>query len=164
MNRFLEKFNLVGIILLAALCAIQWRVNRDANVEAAQLRKTQLEQSAQIAEHKKTIAGQTIDLESFRTELMATKGAEKELAGKLSEAERANRQLVVETEQLKATLTNWVAAIAERDEQLRRASTNIQELIVARDDVIEKYNGLVKQHNQLVAQVNRPATNSEPKN
>jgi hypothetical protein len=68
---------------------------------------------------------------------------------------------------LKATLTNWVAAIAERDEQLRRASTNIQELIAARDEAIEKYNGLVKQHNQLVAQValvNREATNSVPKN
>ena len=115
MNRFLEKFNLVGIVVLAALCAFQWRVNRDANVEANQLRKTQMEQSAQIAEHKKTIAGQTIDLESFRTNLMATKNAEKEVARKLSEAERENRQLVVETEQLKATLTNWVAAIAERD-------------------------------------------------
>jgi chromosome segregation ATPase len=164
MNRFVEKFNLIGIVALAALCVFQWRVNREVNTEVARLQKTGHERNAKIAEQEKTIAGQGADLESFRTQLHAAKGVEKELTAKIVEAERANRQLSVEGEQLKLSLTNWAAAVSERDEQLRRAATNIQELISSRDEAIAKYNALAKQHNQLVADVNRAGTNTAAKN
>jgi hypothetical protein len=149
---------------LAALCAFQWRVNRETNTELIGLQKRQHEQSAEIGRQQKTIAGQGADLETIRSQLTAAKRAEIELAGKLAGQERANQQLTVEADQLKLSLTNWVAAVSERDEQLRRATTNLQELIHARDEAIDKYNALAKQHNQLVADVNRSATNSAAKN
>jgi chromosome segregation ATPase len=164
MNRFLTKLNLLGVFALAALCVFQWRINREANIDVIGLQKSQREQSAKIAEHEKTIAGHVVDLESFRAQLTATKNAEKELTSKLTAADRNNHQLTIEVEQLKLSLTTWAAAVSERDEQLRRATTNIQDLIASRDEAIEKYNGLAKQHNQLVADLNRAATNSTAKN
>ena len=164
MNRFLTKLNLLGILGLAALCVFQWRINREANIEVIRLQKTQGEQSAKIVEHEKTIAGQGADLESFRAQLTATKTAEKELLTKLAAADRGNHQLTIEVEQLKLSLTNWAAAVSERDQQLRRATTNVQDLIASRDEAIEKYNALAKQHNQLVVDLNRAATNSTAKN
>ena len=33
MSRFLQWFNLFGILALAALCAVQWRANRRLNLD-----------------------------------------------------------------------------------------------------------------------------------
>ena len=160
MNRLLEKINLAGVIALAGLCVFQWRVNRDVNTEVIRLQKAQQEQSAKIAEQEKTIGGQTADLETFRTHLTTAKSGEKELRGKLAESERANSQLGVEADQLKNSLTNWVAAVNERDKQLQLATEQLKGVVEARDEAIEKYNALAKTHNQLVAEVNRTRTNA----
>jgi DNA gyrase/topoisomerase IV subunit A len=160
MNKALEKLNLLGVLALAALCVVQWRVNREANTAVVRMEKAQQEQSAKIAEQEKEIAGNRADLESFRSQLIATKSSETELSRKVVEAERANRQLTVEVEGLKESLTNWVVAVRERDVQLQRAATEIKGVVEARDEAIEKYNALAKTHNQLVADVNRAATNA----
>lgn len=164
MNRFLERVNLVGVVALAGVCVFQWRINRDVNTEVIHLQKTQQEQSAEIGEQEKTIAGQVADLETFRSQLIGAKADEKETRAKLTASERANRQLSAEAEQLKASLTNWVAAVKERDKQLEHTMTDLKSVIESRDDAIEKYNALAKTHNQLVADVNRSATNATSKN
>jgi chromosome segregation ATPase len=160
MNKALEKLNLLGVLALAALCVFQWRVNREANTAVMRMEKAQQQQSAKIAEQEKEIAGNRADLESFRSQLMTTKTSETELNRQVAEAEKANRQLTAEVHGLKESLTNWVAAVRERDAQLQRAAKEIQGVVESRDEAIEKYNTLAKTHNQLVADVNRAATNA----
>lgn len=160
MNRFLERLNLIGVIALAILCAFQWRVNRDVNTELNRLQKARQEQSAKAAEQEKTIAGQGADLEMFRAQLASARTGEKELRTRLAEAERASRQSEAEAEQLKSSLTNWVAAATQRDKQLERAAADLKSLAEARDDAIDKYNELARKHNQLVQDFNRAATNA----
>jgi chromosome segregation ATPase len=164
MNRFLERLNLIGVLALAGLCVFQWRVNREVNTQVNRLQKTQFEQTAKIAEQQKTIAGQGMDLETFRAQLLASKSEEKQLSANLFDSERTNRQLDSQVGQLKESLTNWVAAVSERDKQLEHITANLKSLIEARDEAIEKYNTLAKTHNQLVADFNRMATNTQAKN
>lgn len=110
------------------------------------------------------MAGQAADIESFRAQLVASKVEEKKLRDKLGEAERATRQITVEPEQLRVSLTNWVNAVNERDKQLENTATQVKELLQSRDDAIEKYNALAKTHNRLVADFNRSVTNATTKN
>ena len=160
MNKALERLNLLGVLALAALCIFQWRANREANTETLRLEKARQEQSSKIAEQDKEIAGQRADLDVFRAQLTTTKAAEMELGRKVAEGDRANRQLVAEVEALKSSLTNWVAAVRERDQQIQVAGAELKKVAESRDEAIEKYNALAKTHNQLVADVNRAATNS----
>jgi chromosome segregation ATPase len=159
MNKFLERFNLIGVVALAGLCVMQWKVNRDVNTEVIRLQKAQLEQGAKIKDQEKTIVGQASDLETFRAQLVTAMDEKKSLGGKSVEMERANRQLEAETGQLKSSLTNWVAAVKARDEQLQETTTQLKTAVASRDEAIDKYNDLAKKHNQLVADFNRAATN-----
>jgi chromosome segregation ATPase len=160
MNRFLEKLNLVGVIILAGLCVAQWKINRDANLDLQHAQKIQREQTTKLADQEKMIQGQVADLEVFRAQLLETKASEKELENKFTVVDRANHELTNERDQLKTSISNWDASVKARDEQLRQASTNLQKLVQSRDDAIEKYNDLAKRHNQLVGEVNAARTNT----
>src|SRR5690349_7464292 len=107
MNKALEKLNLLGVLALAALCVFQWRVNREANTAVVKMEKAEHALNVKIAEQEKEIAGNRADLETFRSQLMATKSSEAEFSRKFAEADKANRQLTVEVEGLKESLTNW---------------------------------------------------------
>lgn len=160
MKRALEIFNLLGVVALAALCAFQWRVNRETNLELQRVRQLQAEQAAKLGEQQKSIEGHVADLAMFRGQLMSTKSSETELRAQLAKSERANSQLAAERDALKTSVKNWSAAVAERDAQLTIAATNIQELIQARDEAVQKHNDLARRHNQLIAErEQRAATN-----
>ena len=160
MNRFLEKINLLGVVILAVLCVAQWKINRAANLELQTTQLLNREQTTRISEQEKTIQASTADLEAFRGQLVTTKGSEKNLEKKLAELERKTLQLASENGALKSSVTNWAAAVETRDHQLHQAVTNIQTLVFSRDDAIEKFNDLAKRQNELVAEINRSRTNT----
>lgn len=156
MKRALEIFNLLGVVVLAALCAFQWRVNRETNLELRRVQELQSEQSAKLAKQQKAIEGHLADLETFREQLTSTKSSETNLRNQLAKTERVNLQLTAERDQLKTSVAKWSAAIDERDEQLKIAATNIQTLIASRDEAVRKHNELARVHNQLVAERQSP--------
>ena len=160
MNRFFEKINLIGVIILAMLCVAQWKINRAANLNLQAAQKLNREQTAKISEYEKSIQASAADLESFRSQIIAAKAGEKDLEKKLADSERNSLQLTSENGALKTAITNWAAAVETRDQQLHQAVTNIQFVVQSRDEAIEKFNALAKRQNELVAEINRSRTNT----
>ena len=150
MNRFLQYANLIGVAALAVLCAFQWNVNRRVNLEASALEKTRLELNAKLAEHDKTIKGQAQDLDTFREQISLATTSLEETETKLAKAGREVAQLETEREQLKASVTNWAAAVTARDERIKEANERIQQLGTDLNASIRKFNELAEAHSQLV--------------
>ena len=150
MNRFLHWFNLVGVLALAILCVLQWRANRQLNLEVNRREQLGLEQSARLEEQARTSAGQTSDLSSLRTHLARVSGELAQTADKLAAAERQLRQMAAERDQLKTSVTNWAAAVAARDERIKQTAAQLQTLARERNDAVKQFNELAIRHNQLV--------------
>jgi uncharacterized coiled-coil DUF342 family protein len=148
-NRFLQYCNLVGVVALAALCVVQWRANRQAWLQVGGLEQTRLEQAAKLAEQDKALKGCAADLDNFRDQLSRVHGALKETEAGLAVSERRSRQLTSECDQLKTSLTNWVAAVSAREEQLKKANEQVQKLADARNETVVKFNELAEKYNAL---------------
>ena len=168
MNRGLQLINLLGVLLLAALCVVQWQVNRRTNLRAIELDRIGQDQRTKISEQEKTIKGQTADLDSFREQLTRTHTTLKETETRLATVEGEVRQLTNEREQLKASITNWVAAVTARDEQLKTANVELQKLGNERNEVVGKFNELAAKYNSVVKDLNeeraRQSTNTARSN
>jgi chromosome segregation ATPase len=170
-NRALQWINLVGVLALAALCAVQWRVNRRVNLQVIALEQTGDEQAAQIAERDKTIKSYVADLDEFRQRLKLAESQLTELDDKLRLTVRERDQLVVDRnaliklrDELKASLEKWQAAVAERDAALAKATDQIKALAADRNEAVarfnelaEKYNGIVKDPDKSRAAASRPS-------
>jgi len=157
MNRFLNGFNLLGVIALAALCAVQWRNNGRINLQLIDLEKTRIAQSTKIAEQEKAIKGYVADLDDFRERLTRSEAALDKMETKLNTTIKERNQLtaqrdqlVAERDELKTTLDKWVAAVAERDKVLKQAGDEVQTLLQQRNDAIARFNDLVGKYNALV--------------
>jgi uncharacterized coiled-coil DUF342 family protein len=150
MNRFLHYFNFAGILALAILCAFQWQANRTANLEVIRLEKIGLQQASNLAEKEKTLKGSASDLESFRQQLAQTHAELKDLEPKLATATHENLQLVSERDALKKSLTNWVSAVSARDERLRSANLQFEQLSADRNQTVSKFNELAEKYNSVV--------------
>src|SRR5687768_7251196 len=96
MNRAMQFINLVGVLLLVALCVAQWQVNRRTNLRAIELDRLGQEQRVTIGEQQKTIKGQAADLDAFREQLTRTHGTLKETETRLATVEGEVRQLSAE--------------------------------------------------------------------
>lgn len=154
MNRALPIVNLLGVLLLAGLCVVQWRINRRLNLEATELTRIRHGQATQLEEQAKTIAGLTTDLDSFRTRLQDASALATETEAKLRPLEREVSQLTNERDQLKASLTNWAGAVTARDERLQEFAAQLQELAAARNDAVAKFNDLAEKYNGVVQDLN----------
>ncbi len=154
MNRALPLLNLLGVLLLAGLCVVQWRDNRRLNLEAADLTRIRHEQAAKLEEQTKTITGLSADLDSFRTRLKDASEMVKVTDTKLRPLDREVRQLALERERLKASITNWSAAVTARDERLKEFADQAQELAAARNEAVTKFNELAEKHNAVVKDLN----------
>jgi chromosome segregation ATPase len=150
MNRFLQYANLIGVAALAVLCVIQWSANRRVNLEASALEKTRLDLTAKVAEHEKTIKGQAADLDTFREQLTLATTSLKETENKLTKAGREIARLEAEREQLKASVTNWAAAVTARDERIKEANDRLKQLGEQLNVSIRKFNELAETHGKLV--------------
>jgi chromosome segregation ATPase len=161
MNRFLQWFNLFGVVCLMALSAMQWNLNRLANVKAAHLETIRLQQVQDLADRDKTIQGLTSDLDDFRSRLTLAESQLKELEDKLYKMTQARDQLIKQRDQLtaerdtlKKTLDEWVAAVTIRDQALRKAGDDMKKLAEQRNDVINQFNALAVRYNKVVESIN----------
>lgn len=171
----LHYFNLLGVLLLAALCVAQWQINRRLNLEATRLDRLRQEHEGKLAEQERAAKGMNADLETFRSQFARANDEARESARKLAAGERLTAQLQRERDQLKASVTNWAtasaqlkqsvtnwaAAVTERDARLTEANTRLQQLGEELNASIRKFNELVATHNASITQFNELAARHE---
>jgi len=167
MNRSLHVLNFLGVLLLAVLCAMQWRANRRSNLDVLDLQMTALKQSALLNERDKTIKAYMADMDEFRGRITLAESQLKELDGKLTDMARERdalaaqkMHLTAERDALQAALDKWAAAVADRDAEIKRAGEQLHRLMAERNQSVVKFNELATRYNALVAEVNttRPAS------
>jgi chromosome segregation ATPase len=152
--RGLHFFNLCGVLVLAAVCVLQWRVNRDLNLRTNQLDKTRIDQQTQIEEQVKQMEGQAADLDAFREHVQRASADLKVAESNLYVARHEVLLLTAQRDQLKEAIEDWYKAVEERDEQIRSASDQIQQLADDRNEVVTRFNELANKHNQAIEDLN----------
>jgi chromosome segregation ATPase len=169
MNRFLQWFNLLGVVCLVMLSAMQWNLNRLANEKAAHLEIIRQQQVRDLADRDKTIQGLKSDLEDFRSRLTLAESQLKDLDDKLynmtqarDQAIRQRDQLTAERDMLKKTLDDWVAAVTIRDEALKKAGDDMKKLAEQRNEVINQFNTLAVTYNTVVDSINATRSTTRP--
>lgn len=155
MNRFLQWFNLAGVLALAVLCVLQWRMNRQLNLDLNAAEKTRQQQAARLDEQEKRLKGGASDLDGFREQLTRATTSLKETETKLAALDRQVKQLTNERDQLKTSVTNWAAAVSARDAQLKQAGTDLKKLAEDRNAAVLKFNELAAKQNELVKELER---------
>ena len=162
MNRALQVLNFLGVVALALLCGVQWRINRRLNLEVDRLERIRLEQVSQLTERDSTIKGYVADLDDFRTRLTLAESQLKDLDEKLRVMTRERNRMATEVEtlatqrdQLKASLAQWQAAVAERDTALKTANEQIQKLTADRNEAVTKFNDLAGKYNAIVKDLDK---------
>ncbi len=146
MNRAMQIFNFLGVCVLAVLCAAQWRINRQVNLRAVDLQRTVLNQTDRLSEQDRTIKQDGQDLDDFRQRLEISESALSETQSKLATA-------AAQRDQLRASLNQWMEAVAQRDAALKLAGQEIQKLAQQRNDAIEKFNDLAAKYNAMVKEM-----------
>lgn len=155
MTRFLQWFNLVGVLALAALCVQQWRINRHLNHEFNEACKLCLSHSQNLSEKDKKLKGAAADLEVFRDQLARATASLKETETRLAALDRQVKQLANERDQLKTSVTNWAAAVAARDARLQQAGADLKKIADDRNATVLKFNDLAAKQNDLVKEIER---------
>jgi chromosome segregation ATPase len=143
MNRVLQWINFLGVVAVAALCVVQWSVNRRLNLETADLERKQIILDAKLDEQSKTIRDQAADLEEFRTRVQLSEQA-------LADAEKKLRTLQAERDRLDASRNLYAAAVAQRDSIIKKASSEIEQAWNDRNDAVKKFNDLAAKYNAMV--------------
>ena len=155
MNRSLQVANLVGIVVLAAVCVFQWSINRSVNLEANRLEKVRIEQQQRIEEQDKSIKDCTADLDAFREQIQSLSRSFKESETKSTQYESKLTQAESDREQLKENVAKWTEAVRLRDEELKKARDQIQILANDRNGAVERFNELAEKYNAAVRDLNK---------
>ena len=155
MSRGLQMVNLAGVLILAAVCVGQWKINRSVNLEANRLEKTRIEQQARIEEQEKTIKGCMADLDTFREQIQTLSKSLKESGAKAAGLESRLAHADADREQLKDSLAKWTEAVKLRDEELTKARDQIQKLADDRNGAVQKFNELAEKYNSVVQDLNK---------
>jgi len=152
--RALHYFNFCGVLALAVLCVVQWRINRDLNLRTNLLEKDRIAQNGRIDEQNAQIKGQAADLDAFRENIQRGAADLKSAESNLLVSRRESSQLTVERDQLKESVAGWSKAVAERDEQLKHLGEQAQKLAEDRNEAVVKFNELAGKHNETVTNLN----------
>lgn len=152
MNRALNFFNAAGVLLLAILCALQWRHDSRLNLLAINLEKTRLEQASKLADQDALLKHNATDLDDLRDRLERAGVALRDAENKLASAVAEGNQLRTQDDQLQQALKKWRAAVADRDQTIQKAGVQIEKLAIERNDAVMKFNDLAGKCNALVKQ------------
>jgi chromosome segregation ATPase len=147
MMRIFSSANLAGVLILAIVCAVQWKSDSDLSHEVDRLQQLSADQSAKIDDQDKSLKQDAADLDDLRQRLAASQDALKDTQDKLTAA-------TAERDQLKAAVDKWTAAVASRDDAIKQANAQIQKLSADRDDAVKKFNDLADKYNDVVKQLN----------
>ncbi len=151
--------NLLGVLALAALCAVQWQRDRRLNLEVNRLEQVRQAQEEKISEQQKASSGLAADLAGFKEQFKKAHADANETRTALRKVEQENAQLTREREQLKASVTNWAAAVTARDESLREANERLRDTTLRLNESILKFNDLATNYNASVQRFNDLTTN-----
>jgi methyl-accepting chemotaxis protein len=149
-----QYVNLLGVLVLGCLGVIQWRVNRDLNLETQRLEQLHLDQQAQLEERDRSIRGYRADLDQFRDQLTRTRQRLKETDASLAAARHELAQLARERDQLRIAVTNWADAVAARDARLEEAAGQLEQLAADRNEAVRRHNELAEILNETIGQLN----------
>jgi len=164
MNRALQYFNLFGMLALAALCVVQWQHDRRLNLQTIQLEKTRQAQQQKISEQEETVRGVSADLADFKQRFKAEHQDLEDTKRKLREGENTVASLTAERNQLNESITNWTAAVAQRDALMKEANRRIEGLSTQLNASIEKYNELATNYDNVVKDLNQARSKSTAAN
>ena len=101
------------------------------------------------------LKGGASDLDGFREQFTRATASLKETEARLAALDRQVKQLTTERDQLKSAVTNWAAAVAARDGQLKQAGTDLKQLADDRHAAVLKFNELAAKQNELVKDFER---------
>jgi uncharacterized phage infection (PIP) family protein YhgE len=155
----LDWINLLGVLALAALCAVQWQRDRRLNLEVNRLEKERIAQQEKISEQEKAAAGISADLARFKEQFKEAHTDANDARKTLRALEQKHDQLALERDQLKASVTNWAAAVTARDESLKQANERLRDTTLRLNESILKFNELASNYNASVQRFNDLATN-----
>lgn len=150
-NRFLQIANFLGVAALAGLCVAQWHANSRAVAAADRLQQIRQDQAGKIADQQKTIAADSTEMDDLHQRLSDAQAAAKSAQEKLARLTAQCDALQQQQAQFKSTLDQWQAALAQRDQTIRKAGDEIQKLAQQRDDAIRRGNDAVAQYNRLAS-------------
>src|SRR5687767_7951849 len=97
--------NLFGILLLAALCVMQWHRDRRLNLEVNRLEKARQTQEEKISEKEKESSGLSADLTRFKEQFKEAHADANDARKAIRQMEQKHEQLARERDQLKASVT-----------------------------------------------------------
>ena len=146
--------NIVGVLVLAALCGLQWKNESRLNAEVNALLQTQYGLEKTIDDQRKNIDGLSKDLALFKSQFAATKAELDETLLLLRKAENDILHLTAERDQLKEAVAAWQDAVKERDAHIEEANARIKEFAEALNESITKYNDLAVKFNEVVDMLN----------
>ena len=138
----LHHVNLLGVLIVTAICVGQWRRDRALNLEVNQLERTRHEQASRLVDQEKLLGDANADLTQFKEQFNQSKTELKDTREKLRIAERDFRQLTLERDQLRISVTNWAAAVILRDERLKESAEQTRRLSGELNGSIRKFNEL----------------------
>ncbi len=151
--------NLLGVLALAALCAVQWQRDRRLNLEINLLERGRLAQQEKISEQEKAAAGISADLARFKEQFKEAHTDANDARKTIRELEQKHDQFARERAQLKMSVTNWSAAVTARDKSLKEANEHLRDTTVRLNESILKFNELASNYNASVQRFNDLATN-----
>lgn len=155
----LRWINLVGVLLLAALCAGQWRRDRRQNLELLQGEKQRLAGETQLREQTRKSDGLAADLARFKEQYLDAHTNTAAARASLLRVEQELGRLRAERDQLQSAVTNWAAAVTARDASLRALNERWRETAGQLDDSVLRHNELASNYNATVRRFNELATN-----
>ncbi len=151
--------NLLGVLALAALCAVQWQRDRRLNLEINLLERGRLAQQEKIFEQEKAAAGISTDLARFKEQFKEAHTDANSSRKAVRDLEQKHEQLARERDQLKMSVTNWSAAVAARDESLQQANERLRDTALRLNESVLKFNELASNYHASVQRFNELATN-----
>ncbi len=154
MKNALLKVNLIGVLLLTALCVLQWRAQYHLQGRYASLEKQHDTLQRAKEEGERMLTEAKGDLEQFRAQVMQSHQARKEAEKSMTAVRSELLDLSAERDRLHAVLITWKEAVTARDQRLEQLQRTLDESVKARNDVVEKFNLLARSQNQAVERLN----------
>ena len=162
-GRGLRLFNAVGVLLLFVVCMAQWHSIhwRDARLQALEAARLELSSA---------LRGATNDLAQLQVERAALEGLNATNArratvaeSRVAELEHGLHEGVASQKALQDQLVVWRKGVEERDQRLKTLSEQHLSLVAERDAAIRRFNELVRQHNDVVALLEKVRSQSASK-
>jgi len=154
MTRWIEPFNLLGVLALATLCGFQWQTNRSVNLEVHAMAIVRQELEVKLDERDRKIKGCAADLDSFRQQVTLAKTELEQTETRSSTTARAVAQAAHERDALKTSVADWAKAMTARDAELQAVGAQLRALAAERNDVVTKLNDLGEKYHQVVQTLN----------